>query len=199
MQVSRTQVITFSCASGNCSIAPASFGPFWCANFYQPPMRYLLRANTMLMQGKYSQIQKQSPSSFTWGTEDATVSCERADGVPSPVDGLTLLPAASGYQLTWTDQSSDEAGFRVQRKPFAGLWEEIGVAPANATSFSSASVSGSYGYRVIAFNANGDSISSSEVVAPTPPPAPPPPVPPPPPPPPPPPSIPPPPPPPPPV
>ena len=79
--------------------------------------------------------------------------------------------------LTWTDNSTDETGFRIERKTgAAGAWHEIGLAPANATAFADTTVAASteYYYRVAAYNTGGNSAWSNEAGATTPAPPPPP-------------------------
>jgi fibronectin type 3 domain-containing protein/lysophospholipase L1-like esterase len=89
--------------------------------------------------------------------------------VAPPSAPTTLAAEISGNQvnLAWTDASSDETGFRVQRKlGAAGAWGDVQTLAANATGWadSLATLQGSstYFYRVIAFNAGGDSPASNE-------------------------------------
>jgi hypothetical protein len=85
-------------------------------------------------------------------------------------------PVTGPVNLTWTDGTPNglplgspagEIGFRVERAPVTlgvvGTFAKIGTTLANKTTFSdtTAVLNGSYEYRVIAFNAAGDSTSNS--------------------------------------
>lgn len=80
--------------------------------------------------------------------------------LPAAPTGLSAATVSSSrIDLAWTDNSSDESGFRIERSPDGSSWSEIGVTAANATSFSSAGLtaSTSYFYQVRATNAAGNS------------------------------------------
>jgi len=90
----------------------------------------------------------------------------------------TLLEAPSGLtataisntqiNLAWTDNSSSEDGFKIERKTgAAGTYAEIFSTAANATSYSNTGLSAStqYFYRVRAFNAAVNSVYSNEASA----------------------------------
>jgi hypothetical protein len=67
---------------------------------------------------------------------------------------------SSTVSLTWTDNSSDEDGFRVERSlNGTGLWELAVATGPNATNFTDGGRSSEQQvcYRVIAFNDGGDS------------------------------------------
>jgi hypothetical protein len=99
-----------------------------------------------------------------------------ADGVPSiaPVIALnsgapTATPAptnlsataVSGSQinLAWTDNTSDESEFRIERLADGATYTEIGVVAADVTTYADTSLSAAtqYWYRVRAYNATGPS------------------------------------------
>jgi hypothetical protein len=64
--------------------------------------------------------------------------------------------------LTWTDTSGNEVGFRIERSS-GGSWSTLAAVGANTTSYAdtSATPSTTYSYRVIAYNACGDSAPSN--------------------------------------
>jgi hypothetical protein len=72
--------------------------------------------------------------------------------------------------LSWTDNSSGEDGFRIERKTGGGSWVELVAVGANATSYPDTGVveSTTYTYRVFAFNSTGDSAASNEEIVTTP-------------------------------
>ena len=69
--------------------------------------------------------------------------------------------------LTWTDASDDETGFRVERRVSGGTFATLANLGVGATAYNDNSVAfdTSYEYRVIAFNAVGDSAASNVVTA----------------------------------
>lgn len=87
------------------------------------------------------------------------------DGVSGYIhDTLLLVPVPPsnayipGQPLTmfWTDNSSNESGFKVEYLNAAGAWQEIGTVGANVTQFSSPEMNqcGAH-FRVRAFNGSG--------------------------------------------
>ena len=90
---------------------------------------------------------------------------------PSGLFGITLNGGT--VELHWTDNSTDETGFIVQRAPDIGGLEpgpfaQIGPNPtvaANITTYTDNTVSAStgYWYRVAAVNADGNSFFSNQV------------------------------------
>ena len=90
-----------------------------------------------------------------------------ADALTAKVSETTTLANGTSVALTWKDQSTDETGFKVQYKTSAkGNWTTATTTAANATSYTlSGLTAGTYWIRVVAKNANGDSMSSSEVQA----------------------------------
>jgi titin len=92
-----------------------------------------------------------------------------ATTVPSAPSGLTATTISNTQiNLAWTDNSSDENGFKIERKTGpAGTYAEIGAVGAEVTSFSNVSLSANtkYFYRVRAYNAGGNSPYSTEANA----------------------------------
>ena len=84
---------------------------------------------------------------------------------PAAPSSLTATAVSSTQiDLQWTDNSSDETGFRIERKVGAGSFEFLTNVSANATSHSDTSCSASttYTYRVRAYSGGGDSAWSNE-------------------------------------
>jgi len=90
-------------------------------------------------------------------------------GVPENPSGLdSTVVSGSEVDLSWTDNSDDEDGFRLERKEGAlGNWEEIADLPADSTGYSDTGLDCGtvYYYRVISYNAEGDSDPSNEITA----------------------------------
>ena len=86
-----------------------------------------------------------------------------------PPTNLTASPRSSSeVVLSWRDNSTNETGFRVQRRlDVSGAWIEIGTTAADATTYSDRGLSPSatYRYRVQAFNNTESSAYSNEAAA----------------------------------
>jgi titin len=97
---------------------------------------------------------------------------------PNAPSNLIATPISSSQiNLTWQDNSSDETGFKIERKAGSGSYSQIATVGANVTSYSNTLLSANttYYYRVRAYNAAGNSAYSNEALAttlPPPPPAP---------------------------
>ena len=94
----------------------------------------------------------------------------------APVLNAALSGAAIG--LTWTDATppsnpstwgnpSNEIGFRIERATGDGAFAAIGTALANAAVYTDTTVviGTTYSYRVVAFNAAGESLSNIATIA----------------------------------
>lgn len=93
------------------------------------------------------------------------VVCNKQNPPPAIPTNLTATASGLTVSLSWTDNSSDETGFKIVRKDtLTGVFNQIGTAAANATSYEDTlSSAGTYWYRVKATNASGDSLGSEEV------------------------------------
>ncbi len=94
---------------------------------------------------------------------NATTPAAPAPAAPS---GLTATPIShTQVNLSWTDNSSSENGFRIERCTGAGCtsFAEIAAVGPNVTIYSDSgrSPSTDYRYRVLAFNAGGNSAYSN--------------------------------------
>jgi Bacterial Ig domain/IPT/TIG domain/Viral BACON domain len=76
-------------------------------------------------------------------------------------------------ELTWTDNSNDERGFKIEYKIGAtGAWSQIAVVGANVTTYSTSvnPTGAAYFYRVRSYGLAGDSAYSNEATPPNTPP-----------------------------
>lgn len=95
-------------------------------------------------------------------SSEASVTAGVAPAAPS---NLVATPVStSQINLTWTDNSNNETGFKVERRTTGGSYTQIAVVGANTTTFANSglSASTSYSYRVRAYNSWGDSSYSDE-------------------------------------
>ena len=115
-----------------------------------------------------------------------TVSAFRGTGTGSGGGGTATAPAApssltasaassTSVTLRWTDNSSNESGFKVERSSDGVTFAEIATLGAGTTSYSDSGLTArtSYYYRVRAYNSNANSgfSNTSSVTTPDTPPA----------------------------
>lgn len=88
---------------------------------------------------------------------------------PAAPSNLTATVASTTQiNLSWQDNSSDETGFKLERKTGAsGTYAQIAITGVNIAIYSDTSLSPgtTYYYRVRSYNANGDSAYSNEASA----------------------------------
>ena len=86
-----------------------------------------------------------------------------ASAPEAPTAVLATPESASAFLITWLDNSDNETGFRVERRLPKGEWRLEGQLEKDATSFLSTGCRAytEYEHRVIAFNDDGKSVSSS--------------------------------------
>lgn len=83
---------------------------------------------------------------------------------PLAPSGLTAQPVSTAQiNLVWVDNSDNEDGFRIERSLNGITWAELDTVAAGVEAFSDTTITAgvSYRYRVIAYNAGGDSDPSS--------------------------------------
>ena len=89
-------------------------------------------------------------------------------GLPSAPSNLTGAGQTSRVLLAWTDNSSNESGFKIERKTgVSGTYAVVGSVGANTPGYVDSAVANGtvYCYRVDAYNGSGNSGYSNEVCA----------------------------------
>ena len=90
----------------------------------------------------------------------------------APSNLVATATSSSQIALSWTDNASNESGFKVERCQGAGCtsFAQLTMVSAGVAGYTDATVSGStsYSYRVRAYNAGGDSDYSNTASATTP-------------------------------
>ncbi len=90
-------------------------------------------------------------------------------GVPPAPTGLTASAASSSQiNLSWTDTSSNESGFKIERSSATSGWVHIWTLGVNATTYANTGLAAStaYSFRVRAYNTtSGDSGYSNTATA----------------------------------
>ncbi|MEY4964059.1 MAG: hypothetical protein RLZZ323_1378 [Bacteroidota bacterium] len=87
--------------------------------------------------------------------------------VPVAPTNLAGNLASNQIVLTWTDNSTNETGFTIERKTGTGNYSQLISLSSNVTTYTDASVStgSSYTYRVYALNSAGNSATYSNEVS----------------------------------
>ena len=77
----------------------------------------------------------------------------------APTNLSATAVSSSQIDLTWTDNASNESGFRIERSTDAATFTQIGDVTSNVTTYADTSLSAAtqYWYRVRAYNATGPS------------------------------------------
>jgi subtilisin family serine protease len=88
--------------------------------------------------------------------------------IPAAPSSLAATVIASGVNLTWIDNSTNESGFRIYRRQQAGKkwssWSLLQTVAAQTTSYTDGSLGkGTYQYYVTAYNVAGESAPSNTV------------------------------------
>ncbi|MFZ2412786.1 MAG: stalk domain-containing protein, partial [Candidatus Cryosericum sp.] len=89
-------------------------------------------------------------------------------GAPTALTGVAGTPRS--VELIWSDNSSNEVGFRIERRTGAGAWTQVAATGADAIKWMDETVVPAtvYSYRVKAHNAGGESAWSNEFAVTTP-------------------------------
>ena len=85
---------------------------------------------------------------------------DKSEAVPAPPENLTgVVISTTAINLTWTDRSTNETGFKIERKLVGGTFEVIGTTATNIATFSNTGLTPAttYIYRVYSYNEGGKS------------------------------------------
>jgi hypothetical protein len=84
-----------------------------------------------------------------------------APGAPGSLSATAI--SASEIDLSWTDTSDDETGYRVERRPSGGTYSTIATLAADSTVYSDNSLASgtTYEYQVTTFNAEAETSSTA--------------------------------------
>ena len=91
--------------------------------------------------------------------------CDKQNIPPNNPRNFTASASGMTVSLAWTDNSTNETGFKVLRKDtLTGSFSTVTTTAADATSYSdTVTAAGTYQYRVSATNGYGDSTGSTVV------------------------------------
>ncbi|MDQ7053070.1 MAG: fibronectin type III domain-containing protein [candidate division KSB1 bacterium] len=120
--------------------------------------------------GTYTAVLTVTDDNCATATDQVTITVN--SGTPNPPAAPSNLTATavstSQIDLSWTDNSNNEDGFKIERKdPGSTTFVEIAQVGANVTNYSDTGLNpnSTYTYRVRAFNADGNSGYSNEASA----------------------------------
>lgn len=84
----------------------------------------------------------------------------------SPTSLICLKVSTTKVDLHWTDNATNENGYKLERKSVSGSYINIGSTGVNATTFSDSGLTpfATYTYRVYAYNKAGNSLLYSNEV-----------------------------------
>lgn len=91
-----------------------------------------------------------------------------ASSPPAAPSGLTAtMVSFQQIDLTWTDNATDETGFKVEQSPNGSTWTEVGTTGVGGTSYSATGLSpgATFYFRVRAYNGAGNSSYSNTASA----------------------------------
>lgn len=88
--------------------------------------------------------------------------------LPSAPSGLTAAAVSpSRINLSWSDTTPNESGFKIERRAGAGAWSQVATVGANVLSYANIGLAAgtAYTYRVRSFNGVVDGAYSNEATA----------------------------------
>jgi predicted phage tail protein len=120
------------------------------------------------MAGYFNIAYSQAGSPVGFG--EYTIAYGRPAAPPAAPNGLTAGGATSStIKLTWSDNASNESGFKIERCTGVGCtnFAQIATVGSNVTTYTNSGLAAStaYSYRVRAYNSGGDSAYSNVVSA----------------------------------
>ena len=119
--------------------------------------------------GAYGNTTVTTSSSTTKGMMSIALKPGASGTAPAAPSGLTATAVSSSQiNLGWTDNSTNETGFKIERKTWSGgTYAQIATVGAGVTTYPNTGLSASteYYYRVRAYNTAGNSTYSNEAHA----------------------------------
>lgn len=97
---------------------------------------------------------------FVYSCSTSTDGNGNTTAAPIPPSNLTGTVASSTQiNLSWTDNSTNETGFKIERKTGTGTYAIIGTTATDVTTFNDTGLTASttYTYRVYSYNVGGNS------------------------------------------
>jgi hypothetical protein len=108
----------------------------------------------------YYRVRAYNTSGNSSYSNNANATTASASAPTAPSNLTATAASTSQINLSWTDNSNNETGFRIERSPDGSTgWTEIATPAANTTTYQNTGLTASttYYYRVRAYNASGNS------------------------------------------
>jgi PKD repeat protein len=121
-------------------------------------------SHTYTTAGTFTATLKVTDNAGATATKSLTIAATAAAPPAAPTNLTAAADANRLVTLRWTDASSNETGFSIERAVKARTlsFTAVGTVGANVTAFSQTVTAGQWVYRVRAFNANGNSAYSNQ-------------------------------------
>jgi hypothetical protein len=105
-------------------------------------------------------------TAYSVQVDQLLVRSESSTGTPAPDAPASLSATSLGadrVQVSWADRSTNESGFKIERRIGSSQWTQVYVAEADAVSYQDTGLEPgtSYTYRAQAFNGGGASAFSN--------------------------------------
>jgi uncharacterized protein (TIGR02145 family) len=99
-------------------------------------------------------------------TKDSNGNVTQVVPIP-PVDLTGTIVSSTQVDLTWTDKSTNESGFKIQRKTGTQTFADIGTTGKDVTNYSDQGLTAgtTYTYRVYSYNNTGNSPTYSNEIS----------------------------------
>jgi phosphodiesterase/alkaline phosphatase D-like protein len=113
----------------------------------------------------YYRIRSYNSYGYSAYTDEINITTPACGPVPAAPSNLGIsLTAVTEAKLTWTDNSNNENGFKIERKVDGGTYAEIDSLSANSVQYTNTGLlpETTYYYRIRAFNSYGYSGYSNE-------------------------------------
>jgi titin len=114
----------------------------------------------------YYRVRASNANGFSNYSNTASATTPGGGSVPAAPSGLTNTAVSSSQiNLAWTDNSSNEDGFKIERSSDGTSFSQVGTVGVNVRTFSSTGLQRNrrYWHRVRAYNAVGNSAYSNTV------------------------------------
>jgi hypothetical protein len=135
-------------------------------------MLFILNSNGVPSVAKIVQISSTTPTPTPTPTATPTPT-PKPTPTPTPAAPTNLIAIAvstSQINLSWTDNSNNEAGFKIERSKDGTTFAQIATVGANVTTYANTGLAAltEYYYRIRAYNSGGNSAYSNTAIAVTP-------------------------------
>jgi uncharacterized protein (TIGR02145 family) len=104
---------------------------------------------------------------LVYGCSTSTDGNGNTTAVPVPPSNLTgTVSSSTQINLSWTDNSTNETGFKIERKTGTGTYAVVGSTATDVTTYSDTGLTPSttYTYRVYSYNSGGNSPTYSNEI-----------------------------------